>query len=160
MPPDACILTTKDFTILEVMLDRCSDRNGTMGTLLRRKIDEATVVFSEDIASTVATLGSRVAFRMDDGQPDSRILSHDRMASSVGLFLPITSPVGLALLGLSEGQEFVLRTAEGQRRILLETLLYQPETARREREALARLATPVMRRKALRVVSGGFSEEG
>ena len=34
--PDGCILTTKDFTILEVMLDRCLDRQDPMALLLRR----------------------------------------------------------------------------------------------------------------------------
>ena len=153
MHKDACVLTTKDFTILEVMLDRSKDADNPMARLLRRKIDAATVVFADDIDATIATLSSRVTYRIDASEPDSRILSHDRMNASAGLFLPITSPIGLALLGLSEGQDFCIESAEGVRRILLEAVLYQPEAARRDREALARLATPAMRRAALRVVT-------
>ncbi len=153
MHKDLCVLTTKDFTILEVMLDRCAVADNPMARLLRRKIGSASVVFADDIGATVATLSSRVTYRIDASEPDSRILSHDRMNASAGLFLPITSPIGLALLGLSEGQDFYIESTEGMRRITLETVLYQPEAARRDREALARLATPAMRRAALRVVT-------
>lgn len=154
MHKDACVLTTKDFTILEVMLDRCADRSDAMWPLLRRKIEAATVVFREDVPATVATLSSRVTYRINDGEPDSRILSHDRMNASTGLFLPITSPIGLALLGLAEGQQFEIGQDSRCKRITLDAVLYQPEAAYREREAIARMATPAMRRAALRVVPG------
>jgi regulator of nucleoside diphosphate kinase len=158
MQNEACMLTTKDFTILEVMFDRCLERDGPMAALLRRKINAATVVFRDDIPPSIATLSSRVTYRVDGGEPESRVLSHDVMASPVGLFLPITTLMGLALLGLSEGQEIRIDTPEKPRRVHLEAVLYQPEAARREREAMARLATPAMRRSALRVVPGAFSE--
>jgi regulator of nucleoside diphosphate kinase len=158
MQNEACMLTTKDFTILEVMFDRCLEREGPMAVLLRRKINAATVVFRDDIPPSIATLSSRVTYRVDAAAPESRVLSHDVMASPVGLFLPITTLMGLALLGLSEGQEIRIDTPEKPRRVHLEAVLYQPEAARREREAMARLATPEMRRSTLRVVPGAFSE--
>lgn len=160
MPQDVCMLTTKDLTILEVMLDRCLDREGTTGVLLARKIRAAMVVFSDDIPPDVATIGSRIGYRVDDGEPDSRILSHDRMTFPVGLYLPITAPTGLALLGMTVGQSFRLDTPDGARHILLETVSYQPEAAKRERAAQARLATPDMRRKAFRLVSGTLHDGG
>ena len=79
------------------------------------------------------------------------------MTSPVGLFLPVTTRLGLALLGLSEGQRCSFETADGVDSVLLEAVLYQPEAARREREALARMATPAMRRSALRVIPGAFN---
>lgn len=155
--PDGCILTTKDFTILEVMLDRCTDRQDPMALLLRRKIDSATVVFRDDVPPTAATLSSRVTYRVNRREADSRILSHDRMNSPVGLFLPVTTRLGLALLGLSEGQRCSFDTADGVDSVLLEAVLYQPEAARREREAMTRMETPAMRRAALRVIPGAFN---
>ncbi len=153
MAKDACILTTKDFTILEVMFDRCTDRSSPVAALLKRKLDAAAVVFRDDVPPTAATLSSRVVYRCGDRESDTRILCHDRM-SSPGLFLPITTPLGLALLGLTEGQQIVFDASEGPRSVLLKAVAYQPEAARRERESIARLATPAMRRKAFRVVSG------
>jgi regulator of nucleoside diphosphate kinase len=155
MPHDACILTTKDFTILEVMLDRCLGRDDPMRALLRRKIESATVVFRDDVSPDVATLSSRVTFRVDGREPDTRVISHDRMTSPIGLFLPITNPRGLALLGLSAGQEFRLTRPDGSEEcVLLDAVLYQPEAARREKEAMARLETPAARRSMLRVIPG------
>ncbi len=157
MPHDNCILTTKDFTILEVMFDRCLGTGDPMRALIGRKIDSATVVFRDDIPPDVATLSSRVTFTVDGREADTRVISHDRMTSPLGLFLPITTPRGLALLGLSAGQTFCLPRPEGgEERVLLEAVLYQPEAAKREKDAMARLATPAARRSALRVIPGAF----
>ncbi|TWH00103.1 regulator of nucleoside diphosphate kinase [Mesorhizobium sp. J18] len=132
MSETACILTTKDFTILEVMLDRCRDT--ALAALLRQKLDKAQVVFREDIPEHTATLNSRLIYRMNDGPANTRIISHALIGSPVGLFLPITNPRGLALLGLSEGQVFELAIPEGRvERILLEKVLYQPEAERRRK---------------------------
>ena len=49
MSKETCILTTKDYTILEVLLDRHRDGDLPMRRLLRRKIDTAIVVFRDDV---------------------------------------------------------------------------------------------------------------
>lgn len=166
MPHDSCTfttpctLTTKDFTILEVMLDRSLDPADAMTALLRRKLDSAIVVFRDDVPPQVATLSSRVSFSVDGGEPDSRILSHDRMSSPVGLYLPITARRGLALLGLTEGQVVRITNHDGaQESIQLHQVLYQPEAARREKQAMARQAAPQLRRSTLRVITGALAQE-
>ena len=153
MSMDRCILTTKDFTILEVMLDRSLGRDDPLVPILRRKLDAATVVLRDDVPSTVATLSSRISFSVDGRPADTRILSHDRM-NSPGVFLPITTARGLALLGLSEGQQFLLRGRGGaEEEVLLESVLYQPEAARRRQETTSQ---PEPRRKPmLTLVQGG-----
>ncbi len=62
-----CQLTTKDLSVLEVMLDRCSSRDGPLAALIQRKLDAALVVFRDDIPPQVVTLNSRVAYRVDNG---------------------------------------------------------------------------------------------
>ena len=111
MTQETCILTTKDFTILEVMRDRCLGRDDPLAPLIKRKIDSAVVMFRDDVPDNVATLSSRVSFRIDGRDPDTRVISHDRMRAPVGLFLPITTPRGLALLGLADllGERLALR---------------------------------------------------
>ena len=153
MSMDRCILTTKDFTILEVMLDRSLGRDDPLVPILRRKLDAATVVLRDDVPPAVATLSSRVSFSVGGAPADTRILSADRM-NSPGVFLPITTARGLALLGLSEGQQFLLRGRGGaEEEVLLESVLYQPEAARRRNEAPLQ---PVPRRKPLlTLVQGG-----
>ena len=65
MTKDTCFLTTKDFTILEVMLDRCLGRDDPLAPILKRKIEAATVMFRDDIPVDVATLSSRVTFSVN-----------------------------------------------------------------------------------------------
>ena len=153
MSMDRCILTTKDFTILEVMLDRCLGRDDPLVPILRRKLEAAIVVLRDDVPASVATLSSRVTFSVGGRQSDTRVLSHDRM-NSPGVFLPITTARGLALLGLSEGQRFRLRGSGGaEEDVLLESVLYQPEAARRRQETT--LQPEPQRKPMLTLVQGG-----
>ncbi len=158
MSHDTCILTAKDFTILEVMLERCLGPDEPMRALLSRKIAAASVVFQDDVPPGVATLNSRVSFRVDDRPAETRIISHDRMNAPVGLFLPVTTLRGLAVLGLSEGQPIRFDGPVGAvETVLLQSVDYQPEAARRERERLLPTRTPGGRRNAFRVIAGGVA---
>ena len=155
MSRDNCILTTKDFTILEIMLDRVSDRDEQMRQMLREKLNSAIVMFREDVPPDVATLSSRVRFRIDEGEAETRVLSHAPMGSPVGMFLPITAPRGLALLGLREQERFRLeRAGGGTEELLLEKVLYQPEAERSDWATWTEATTPEARRARLKVVGG------
>jgi regulator of nucleoside diphosphate kinase len=158
MSKETCILTTKDFTIIEVMRDRCVGQDDALVQILKRKIDSAIVMFRDDVPGNVATMSSRVTFSVDGRDPDTRIISHAKMTSPIGLFLPVTTLRGLALLGLAEGEHFTLTNRDGvEERILLEKVHYQPESARREKEALERLSTRQAPGKpSLRLVRGAF----
>lgn len=160
MSKEHCILTTKDFTIVEVMRDRCLGRDDPLASLLKRKVESALVMFHDDVPENVATLNSRVTFSVNGDNPDTRVISHDRMLNApVGMYLPVTTQRGLALLGLAEGQEFVLPRGDGtEDRIVLEKVEYQPEAARREREA-EKLAASAPRKPVLRLVRGAFHDQ-
>lgn len=164
MSIDTCILTTKDFTILEVMRDRRRGREDPLVPILKRKLEAATIVFREDVPETVATLSSRVTYSVDGRTPDTRVISHDHLSMPMGMFLPITTRRGLALLGLSEGEEFVLTDAAGrQERILLQKVHYQPEAARRSggseagETAAQAMPEPARRRPLLKLVHGALA---
>jgi regulator of nucleoside diphosphate kinase len=158
MSKETCILTTKDFTIVEVMRDRCLGRDDPLAPILKRKIESAIVVFRDDVPDDVATMSSRVTFSVNGRDPDTRIISHDRMASTVGMFLPVTTLRGLALLGLAEGEQFVFTNSDGvEEQVLLEKVDYQPESARREKETMERLARgQAQGQPSLRLIRGAF----
>jgi regulator of nucleoside diphosphate kinase len=157
MSNDTCILNAKDFTILVVMRDRCLGTDDPMARLLTNKLESALVVIGDDVPANVATLSSRVTFSIDGRDPDTRVLSTDRAASSVGLFLSITTPRGLALLGLTEGEAFCLPSREGvEERIVLEKVQYQPETARRDKEIMSKLSPSARRKPDLKMIRGAF----
>ncbi|PVB63296.1 nucleoside-diphosphate kinase [Labrenzia sp. 011] len=162
MSKETCILTTKDFTVLEAMRNRCASREDPLAAILTRKLDGVQVVFREDLPANIASVNSRITYVVNTGDSDTRVLSLERMVAPVGMFLPITTLRGLALLGLAEGQEFVLRTDQGVREtILLEKVHYQPEAARREKTAGADpSARPVRRqRPVLKLVRGGAHDK-
>lgn len=160
MSDENCILTTKDLTVLEVMLERSQGFDERLVLLLRRKINSATIMFGDDVPANVATMSSRVIFSVNGRGPDTRVISRDRMAAPVGMFLPVTSIRGLALLGLSEGQECRVAGHDGEEElILLEQVLYQPEAARREKEAMAVRPAPAAERPALKLIRGAIEDE-
>ena len=168
---DRPILTTKDLTLLEVMRDRCPDGH-PLAAILDRKLRGARVVLRDDVPANVATLNSRVRFRVDGRDPETRILAYERLTSPIGLFLPVTTARGLALMGLCAGQSFVVPGGDGtEEEILLEAVEYQPEAAKRARDAIQRTPPhrPVLTliRGALsgtpermRVGPGGFDDPG
>jgi regulator of nucleoside diphosphate kinase len=158
MSKETCILTTKDFTIIEVMRDRCLGKDDPLAPILKRKLESAIVMFRDDVPDDVATMSSRVTFSVNGRDPDTRIISHDRMTSPVGMFLPVTTLRGLALLGLAEGEHFIFTNSDGtEERILLEKVHYQPEAARRGREALERHSIGQAHGKpSLRLIRGAF----
>lgn len=150
---ETCQLTTKDFTILEVMRERHPGHDDIMSEILQRKVSRALVMFRDDIPPTVVTLSSRVSFRVNDGPAETRIIAHDEMRGLVGMLLPITNPRGLALLGLAEGESMTIPKADGDVETLtVQEVIYQPEGARRERVKLTFGADPSTGGPVLRVV--------
>jgi regulator of nucleoside diphosphate kinase len=157
MSNETCILTAKDFSILEAMRDRCLGRDDPLAWLLRKKLELARVVTGEDIPANIATLSSRVTFSIDGRDPDTRILSTGGVSAPVGLSLSIATPRGLALLGLTEGDGFHLPSrGVGTVRVMLEKVQYQPEAARREKRSTAVSALPTGRRPMLKLVGGSL----
>lgn len=134
-----CFLTAKDFTVLEVLLDRRVNRDEFFLRLLRRKLSAAMVVFQEDLSSQVATINSRVAFSIDGQLSDNRILVHAGEDAYPDLSLSITTLRGLALLGLTAGETILVeRSADRIETIRLDAVSYQPEAADRKKRLLQR----------------------
>lgn len=127
-----CCVTTKDFTILENMIRRTPPYSEGILRLLRRKLATATIVLPEDVAPRVATLNSRVEYRIDGGRTECCVLVHGEDNASRGLTLPISTLRGLALLGLATGDSVSIERPDGRiETVFLETVAYQPEDARR-----------------------------
>ncbi|QPC85925.1 nucleoside-diphosphate kinase [Mesorhizobium sp. NBSH29] len=125
-------LTTKDYAILETMLDRCCGRGDPMEPLLRRKLGAALVRFREDIEADVVTLNSRVVFRVDDGAPLTRILVQGEIRALVGMTIPIGVPRGLSMLGHRAGDTVAVAKQDGSaEHLFIEAIAFQPEAAQR-----------------------------
>jgi len=130
-----CILTTKDITILQTMYDRRHSLADPVREILKHKLDNAIVVFSEDIDTKIVTLNTRVRYRISKRQPQTAIITQGQMDGMVGQCLSLVTARGLAMLGLAETAEISLprQDSSAPDRLVVEAVLFQPEAARRER---------------------------
>jgi regulator of nucleoside diphosphate kinase len=101
---------------------------------LVRQLIRARIVEEDEIPATTVTMGSRIAYCDGAGgtnrtatlvYPDEREFYDDALS--------VLTPVGAALLGLSEGESSLYAGADGSRKtISIISILYQPEARRRE----------------------------
>src|SRR5690606_5231874 len=68
------LLTERDFAILEAMLKRRRALGDPLAEVIERKLAEAKVVPASEIEGGIATLNSRVAFRVDSLPVEERTL--------------------------------------------------------------------------------------
>lgn len=152
-------LTPRDFAILETMLADHLGDDELLIAAIRKKMQFAKIVFADDLPGEIVTIGSRVAFTVDDGWPQERRLV------TLGHYVPgqdhqsVASLRGIGLLGQAAGDKIEIDF--GGRVVALEihTVLYQPEAeskARRRPSDLHLVASrgdsrqPVSRRSGLR----------
>lgn len=96
---------------------------------LRKELERAFVVSSALVPADVATMNSRVRYR-DEKEGATRTVSlvYPAEADAAKGKVSVLTPVGSALLGLSEGQSIEWDFPDGSRRRLkLEKVLFQPE---------------------------------
>ena len=132
-----CLLTAKDYSILEAMLERRASQD-LLRQILQSKLSTAHVVFREDIPADIVTLNSRVRYRVNGAPAETRLICQDEIRGTVGSVLPVTQPRGLALLGLAEGETYRLPgSALEEVAVHVLEVLYQPEAAMRESARLS-----------------------
>lgn len=89
-------------------------------------LDKAVVVFPEDLPPDVASLGSRLEYSENGEKRATAELTALLLFGRD--YLPVRLPLGLALLGRREGEEFDVLLDDGSvARIKLEKVLEQPE---------------------------------
>lgn len=99
-----------------------------VGEFLLEEVERARIVEPESVPATVVTMGASVEFRDE----------HTGTQRSVTLVYPgeqdielgrisILTPVGAALIGLSEGQSIEWRTPAGEERSLTVLRVVQPD---------------------------------
>ena len=102
-----------------------SDETGVEA--LRRTVDDAEVVRSEDVPPDVVTLHSRVrVVDLEHGAEEVYTLVGAQGALGANT-VSASSPVGAALLGRRAGDEVAYRDPGGGRRLRIREVVYQPE---------------------------------
>jgi regulator of nucleoside diphosphate kinase len=124
---NSCLLTIGDFATLAVLHEQWTRRDHDLTRQLRAKLDAAKVVFPDDLPRDVASLGSRIAYAVGEDRHISVL------TGTTGLdrgWLPITLPIGLALLGQREGWAMNFDIGPARSRLLtLGRVMEQPEAS-------------------------------
>lgn len=95
---------------------------------LEHEIERAIVVDPQHVPDDVVTMNSKVVLQLDDEQKEvALVYPHDADEGSGKL--SVLSDVGTAILGYQEGNAIDRMVADRTRRILIEKVIYQPESA-------------------------------
>jgi len=113
--PPAIQVTNSDFGRLDMFLAKLSGKANT-GALefLRDELDRARLVDEAEITAPFVRIGSRVLFGDERGKTYRLTLLFPGEKSSAPSQLSIVTPVGVALLGLSEGQSISYETPDNR----------------------------------------------
>jgi regulator of nucleoside diphosphate kinase len=130
MRPDITI-STVDLDRIDHLLDRLPSAQAPARDALADELARAAVVAPWDMPPHVVTMHSTVRFRLDGKESEwCKTLVYPREAGQGGETVSILSPVGSALLGLSEGDHIEWTHPNGAPiGVKVVDVLYQPERA-------------------------------
>jgi regulator of nucleoside diphosphate kinase len=130
------IITDKDAHHLRTMLERpelFSERDRVQCMALEEEIERAKVVPCDQIPPDVVTMHSRVRIvDMRTGEQLVYQIVYPHEANYSARRISILAPIGMALLGYSEGTEIDWTVPSGSRTLRIEAVEHQPESARKQ----------------------------
>ena len=104
---------------IEGLAEGAMQRNPVLADRLFDEIGRARVVASHKMPKGVVTMGSTVVYRDEkNGQEKSVVLVYPENADIACQRVSLMTPIGVTLLGLSEGDVFHWDTRDNQRRTL------------------------------------------
>jgi regulator of nucleoside diphosphate kinase len=123
-------ITRSDMTRLRSLIATAKDTRDDLNSL-RTELDHAHVVEPREIPADVVTMNSQARLKdLENGEimtftlvfPEHASVEHDRIS--------VLAPIGTAMLGQREGDEFDWEVPAGRVRLKVLKVLYQPEAAR------------------------------
>jgi regulator of nucleoside diphosphate kinase len=135
----AQLITTRDFALL-VHYARSLPLGDALQGEIEKKLSRCVVVHSTGIPPDVVILNSRAVFRVEGQGQETRILVDPRAHMTPGLTLPVTTPLGIGLLGAAAGDCVTALRRDGRRDMVeIVRVAYRPEAMHRASVGLARL---------------------
>ena len=132
MTENGIVITAADFDRLHGLVESPRYRT-THGTLLRNLKEEfgrGKVVRADRVSKTVVNVRSQVCVHDRSGdERETYTLAYPEEADINAGKLPVMAPLGTAPLETRAGQIVKFDAPTGQRRLKVEKILYQPETA-------------------------------
>lgn len=122
-------LSSLDLERIETLLEKDSSPFPARAAL-EAELDRADVLDPQDMPSHVVTMNSTVRFTLlESGKTNTLTLVYPKEMDGSAGKVSIFAPVGIALLGLSVGDEFQMPSPTGQVTVRVDALEFQPESA-------------------------------
>lgn len=123
-------LSTLDLARIEALLDKLPGDFPGRDTL-ETELDRADVLEPAEMPATVVTMHSTVRFTLlESGKTNTLTLVYPKEMDGSAHKVSVFAPVGIALLGLSVGDEFQMPSPTGQKvTVRVDGIDFQPESA-------------------------------
>lgn len=123
------VLSSLDAERLEILMDSLTDAVFPGKKNLEEELVRADVVDPRDIPATVVTMNSTVRFRVEPLADEFLLtLVYPKDSDAANGKISILTPVGSALLGLSQGDQIEWPKPDGGLlNVRIEEITYQPE---------------------------------
>lgn len=110
----ALIISDVDRERLSRLALAAMDRTPEIADELLSEMERATVVDEDSIPTNVVRMGSTVEFKSNDGRHRRLTLVFPAEADIAAGKISVLTPVGAALIGLTEGQSIMWTTRDGR----------------------------------------------
>ncbi len=123
------ILSSLDLERIEALLEKLPGSFPGRETL-EAELDRADVLDPQEMPAHVVTMNSTVRFTiLESGKTNTLTLVYPKEMDGSADKVSVFAPVGIALLGLSVGDQFRMASPTGQVTVRVDGLDFQPESA-------------------------------
>lgn len=113
---------------IEALAENAIHRNPSLAKKLLKEVGRARIAKAAKMPETTVSIGSTVTYRDEDtGQQNTIVLVFPADADISQQKVSLMTPIGAALLGLSQGASFHWETIDMQRRTLTVLNVSQPD---------------------------------
>ena len=126
-------ITELDYNRLSGLIDRTREHKGDDGEYLNKletELDRAEIIDPKDMPADVVTMRSKVRLKdLVSGESNTYSLVFPTEANFTEGKISILAPIGTAILGYKRGDTIEWPVPSGLRKLRIEEILYQPESA-------------------------------
>ncbi len=126
-------ITELDYNRLNGLIERTRERNGTDREYLKKleaEFDRAEIVDPKEIPADVITMRSKVRLKdLVSGESNTYSLVFPTEADFAEGKISVLAPIGTAILGFKKDDTIEWQLPSGLRKLKVEEVLYQPESA-------------------------------
>ncbi|WP_139194083.1 nucleoside diphosphate kinase regulator [Pseudorhodobacter antarcticus] len=121
------VINEEELAHIEALAEGAMLRNPALADRLLEELGRARIVKPNKMPGDVVSIGSTVTYRDEaTGQNKTVTLVYPEHADIMHQRISLMTPIGVALLGLSEGAAFYWDTRDNQRRLLTIIAVAQP----------------------------------